>query len=80
VRHRALHAWHAAGLEPITLHQCRHTAASFLIEAGANAKALSTVMCHASIENYVHRYGHLMLGGEEEVGKRLADYLLVGMA
>ena len=75
VRSRALLAWEAAGLEPITLHQCRHTAASFMIAAGANAKALSVVMGHASIEITFNRYGHLMPGGEDEVGKLLATYL-----
>jgi integrase len=31
-----------AGLEPIGLHECRHTFASLMIAAGDNAKALST--------------------------------------
>lgn len=29
-------------LEPIGLHECRHTFASLMIAAGVNAKALST--------------------------------------
>jgi integrase len=29
-------------LEPIALHECRHTYASLLIAAGVNAKAIST--------------------------------------
>ena len=61
-------------LDPITLHQCRHTAASLMIAAGANAKALSVVMGHASIEITFNRYGHLMPGGEVEVGDRLAAF------
>ena len=36
-------------LEPITLHECRHTFASLMIAAGVNAKALSTYMGHANI-------------------------------
>jgi integrase len=81
IRARALKAWGEADppLDPIGLHQCRHTYASFLIAAGANAKALSVVMGHASIEISFNRYGHLMPGAEEEVGKRLHDYLAVGM-
>jgi integrase len=75
VRSRALSAWEDAELDPITLHQCRHTAASFMIAAGANAKALSVVMGHASIEITFNRYGHLMPGGEEQVGEILAAYL-----
>lgn len=77
VRSRALKAWkeHKPPLEPVTLHQCRHTAASFLIHAGANAKAISAAMGHASVETTFNRYGHLMKGNEEEVGNLLASYL-----
>jgi integrase len=76
-RARALKAWKAADppLFPITLHQCRHTFASLMIAAGCNAKALSVVMGHASITITFDRYGHLMPGGEQEVGKLLGEYL-----
>lgn len=90
-RSRALAAWAAADkarakelgralrdgekLTPITLHECRHTCASLLIAAGANAKALSVVMGHASITITFDRYGHLMPGGVDEVGRLLGDYL-----
>ncbi len=61
--------------DPPTLHDARHTFASYLIAAGANAKALSVVMGHASIGITFDTYGHLMPGGEEEVGRLLADWL-----
>jgi integrase len=77
VRTRSLKAWKDADppLDPVGLHQCRHTFASFLIESGANAKALSTVMGHASIEITFNTYGHLMPGAEQEVGRLLGEYL-----
>jgi integrase len=75
IRSRALKAWKAAELEPIGLHSCRRTCASFLIESGANAKALSVVMGHASIEISFNLHGHLMPGAEQEVGKMLDGYL-----
>ncbi len=77
VRDRALRAWAAQDppLEPITLHQCRHTAASLMIAAGANPKALSAVMGHASIEITFNRYGHLMPGSEDHVGELLEGWL-----
>jgi integrase len=77
VRSRALKAWKQADppLEAVTLHQCRHTAASFLIHAGVNAKAIAEAMGHASVETTFNRYGHLMKGNEEEVGALLATYL-----
>ena len=39
VRKRANAAWLRAGLEPICLHECRHTFASLMIAAGVNAKS-----------------------------------------
>ncbi len=44
---RALRAWKWAKLKPIALHEARHTAASTMIAAGVNAKALSLIMGHA---------------------------------
>jgi integrase len=49
VSERADEAWKSAGLDRITLHECRHTFASLMIAAGVNAKALSTFMGHANI-------------------------------
>lgn len=90
-RSRALRAWDKANvaaeksigrplreserLHPIGLHECRHTFASFMIAAGANAKALSVVMGHGSITITYDVYGKLMPGGEAEVGRLLSDYL-----
>lgn len=62
-------------LQPISLHEARHTAASLMIAAGANAKALSVVMGHESITITFDRYGHLMPGGESEVGRLLGEYI-----
>jgi integrase len=42
VAKRAARAWKDAGLQPITLHEARHTFASMIIAARVNAKALST--------------------------------------
>jgi len=91
VRARALRAWKDANatqakrlgrdlkpgeaLAPIALHQCRHTAASLMIAAGCNAKALSSVMGHASITITFDLYGHLMKGAETDVGDLLAKHL-----
>ena len=49
-------------LEPITLHECRHTFAWLMIAAGVNAKALSTYLGHANISITFDRFGHLMPG------------------
>jgi integrase len=72
---RARRAWGRAELEPITLHECRHTFASLMIAAGVNAKALSSYLGHASITITLDRYGHLMPGSEDEAAGLLDAYL-----
>ncbi len=72
---RADEAWKSAGLDRITLHECRHTFASLMIAAGVNAKALSTFMGHANISITLDRYGHLMPGSEAEAADLLDAYL-----
>jgi integrase len=68
-------AWRAAGLNRITMHECRHTFASLMIAAGVNAKALSSYMGHANISITFDRYGHLMQGNEDEAAGMLDTYL-----
>jgi integrase len=72
---RATTAWAAAGLEPICFHEARHTAASLMIAAGINAKALSGYLGHASVALTYDRYGHLMPGNEQEAASLLDTYL-----
>jgi integrase len=75
VRKRALTAWRHAGLEPIGLHECRHTFASVLIAAGVNAKAITAYLGHASIQTTFDLYGHLMPGNEKEAVALVDAYL-----
>jgi site-specific recombinase XerD len=49
---RAKTAWASIGLNPITLHECRHSYAAYMIAAGINTKALSTYMGHASVNHH----------------------------
>jgi integrase len=77
---RSLRAWRKAGLEPICLHNCRHTFASLMIAAGVNAKALQTFMGHANISITLDRYGHLMPGAEDEAAEMLDAYLQAARA
>jgi integrase len=75
VRKRALTKWRRAGLEPIGLHECRHTFASLLIAAGVNAKAITAYLGHASIQTTFDLYGHLMPGNEDEAVALVDAYL-----
>jgi integrase len=72
---RARKAWSDQALNPITLHECRHTFASLMIAAGVNAKALSVFMGHSSITITLDRYGHLFPGSEAEAASLLDSYL-----
>jgi len=62
-------------LDPIGLHEARHTAASFMIAAGVNVKALSSYLGHSSITITLDRYGHLMPGNEDEAVELVDAYL-----
>jgi integrase len=72
---RARKAWKRANLEPIGLHEARHTFASVLIAAGVNAKAITTYMGHASIQTTYDLYGKLMPGSESEAAALVDAYL-----
>ena len=88
VDHRAKRAWQLANeaaveregesaqlLERITLHECRHTFASLLIDAGANPKAIQQFMGHSKIQTTFDVYGHLLPGSHDEVRERMDLYL-----
>jgi len=77
---RAHRAWKRAELDPICLHDCRHTFASLMIAAGVNAKALSAFMGHANISITLDRYGHLMPGAEAEAAALMDAYLQAARA
>ena len=72
---RARTAWANANLQPITLHECRHTYAAYMIAAGVNAKSLSTYMGHSSITITLDRYGHLLPGNEGHAAGLLESWL-----
>ena len=75
VHGRAERAWREAGLEPISLHECRHTFASLMIASGVNVKALSVFMGHSSTTITWDRYGHLFPGAEDEAAALLDAHL-----
>jgi integrase len=72
---RADRIWKDAGLNRITLHECRHSYASLMIAAGVNAKALSSYLGHSKIAVTFDLYGHLMPGNEGEAASLLDRYL-----
>jgi integrase len=75
IDNRAQECWAAAELEPISLHEARHTFASLLIDSGANAKAVQEFMGHAKVQTTFDVYGHLLPGSHDEVRERMDAYL-----
>jgi integrase len=68
-------AMRKAKLEPLAIHDARHTYASLMIAAGVNAKALSEFMGHGSIAITFDAYGHLMPGSHDEAAGLLDAFL-----
>ena len=58
-RSRWTRATQAAGLAGTTIHDLRHTAASLLIAAGADVKAVQVILGHATATMTMDLYGHL---------------------
>jgi integrase len=79
---RARQRWDAAKLRPITLQECRHSAATWLDAAGVSPKVASVLMGHSVPERQpgaaqitLARYTHALPEDIERARKQLADYL-----
>jgi integrase len=79
---RARERWKEAKLEPITLQECRHTAATWLDDAGVPPKVASVLMGHATPAHQpgaahitLARYTHALPAGIERARETLARYL-----
>ncbi|HUP72056.1 MAG TPA: site-specific integrase [Acidimicrobiales bacterium] len=62
-----------AGLEPLRIHDLRHTCASLAIAAGADVLSLQRMLGHATPAITLNRYAHLMPGRAEAVADRLDE-------
>lgn len=62
-------------LEPIGLHEARHSAASYLIEAGLNDLELTAMVGHSDSRTTKNIYGHLFPDSREKVTAKLDAYL-----
>ncbi|MGI9085610.1 MAG: tyrosine-type recombinase/integrase [Aeromicrobium sp.] len=70
-RHTFDDACRAAGLDGLTPHELRHTAASLAIAAGASVKVVQRMLGHASATLTLDRYGHLFGDELDTVAERL---------
>lgn len=83
IQERVHREWRALGLEPIGLHESRHTAATWLDHAGVSPKVASTLMGHKTPEYQpgaasitLRRYTHTLPGALERA-RDLLDRFLV---
>jgi len=74
IRSRALSAWQAAGLRPITPHECRHTFGSMLAAAGVDVSERQRQMGHAS-SSMMDRYTHGFDGSITAAGDLLQAWI-----
>ena len=72
---RAQRVWRAAGLEPLGMHEARHTFASSLLAAGVALKVVSALMGHTTIAVTADLYGHLLPGAGEDAIRQLDAFL-----
>ena len=72
---RARSGWMAAtrraGVEGTTIHDLRHTAASLLIAAGADVKAVQVILGHSTATMTMDLYGHLFSEATWQAMERL---------
>lgn len=73
-------ALRASGLEPLRVHDLRHSAISFWIAAGVDPKQVSTWAGHSSVSFTLDRYGHLYADADERSRGRLDALLATSTA
>ena len=62
-----------AGVKRIRFHDLRHTHATLLLASGANIKAVSARLGHASVAFTLDVYGHVMPGMDEALADKAGD-------
>jgi integrase len=87
VQRRVHKRWRKMGLEPIGLHEARHTMATWLDHAGVSPKVASEIMGHKTPEYQpgaaaitLRRYTHTLPGQLERARDQLDDFISDWMA
>jgi integrase len=71
---RAVKAWKAAKLEPLTPQEGRHCCASYLAAAGVSPKDAQTILAHADVRTTMGVYTPAVPGWETEAAAKLGTY------
>jgi integrase len=75
LRKRSAKAFGTAGLAHVTLHEARHSFASFLAAADIGVKELTVILGHSSVVVSLDRYGHLFEGALATTAARMDAWL-----
>jgi integrase len=75
LRYQARSVWEKAGLTPISPHEARHSAASYLIEAGLNDLELTATIGHSDPRTTKAIYGHLFPDSRKVITSKMDAYL-----
>ncbi len=82
LQERVREGWHKLGLDPIGLHEARHTASTWLDHAGVSPKVASQLMGHKTPEYQpgaapitLRRYTHVLPGELERAREQLDRFL-----
>ena len=75
VTNRAKKVWAVRGLQPIMLHEARHTYASLAVAANLPPTVISKSMGHTSISVTMDLYAHLYTEDLRDAAAQLGDYL-----
>jgi integrase len=74
-RSRARKAWQATKLDPITMHECRHTYASTMVAAGVDPGEVMRRMGHSTVAMTLDRYTHALRGSEADTAAKVQALL-----
>jgi integrase len=71
LRKRSEKAFTAAGIQRVTLHEARHSFASYLAASGIGIKDLTVILGHSSVAVSLDRYGHLFEAGRAQTAAQI---------
>ena len=75
IRAHANRAWEAAGLEPLTPHEARHTAASYFAKAGVSVTEAQEALGHADSRTTADIYQHALPGWQQQATAKLDAFI-----
>ena len=64
-----------SGLNSLSLHALRHTAATLMLEAGIPAKTVQKILGHSSISMTLDNYGHVTPKMQNDAAIKMSEII-----